>query len=84
MSQFVLADGVGVVDLVAENEEGDLGELLHGEESVELGLGLGETLVVLGVNEENDTAHFGEIVLPETSGCSRSTLSEVVLDGRCI
>lgn len=85
VSEFVLADGVGVVDLVAENEEGDLGELLHGEEGVELGLGLGETLVILSVNEENDTAHFGEVVLPETTGCTRSALSEVDSPGgRCM
>lgn len=68
MTELILADGVGVVDLVTEDEEGDLGEVLHGEESVELSLGLGETLVVLGVNEENNTADFGEVVLPQTTG----------------
>lgn len=68
MTELILADSVGVVDLVTEDEEGDLGEVLHGEESVELSLGLGETLVVLGVNEENNTADFGEVVLPQTTG----------------
>jgi len=69
VAEFVLGDGVGVVDLVAENDKGDLGELLHGEERVQLGLGLDEPLVVLGVDQEDDAVHFGEIVLPETSGC---------------
>lgn len=68
MAQLILADSIGVIDLVSENEEGNLGELLHGEEGVELGLGFGEALVILGINQEDDTAHFGEVVLPETAG----------------
>lgn len=68
VAQLVLGDGIGVVDLVAENDKGDLGKLLHGEERVELGLGLGEALVVLGVDEEDDAVDFGEVVLPETAG----------------
>lgn len=71
VAELILTDSVGVVDLVTENEEGDLGEILHGEKGVELGLGLGETLVVLGVDEEDDTANFGEVVLPETASCCR-------------
>lgn len=68
VAELVLTDSVGVVDLVTENEEGDLGQVFHGEEGVELGLGLGEALVILGVDEENNTANFGEVVLPETAG----------------
>lgn len=68
VAQLILADSIGVIDLVSENEEGNLRELLHGEESVELGLGFGESLVILGVNQEDDSAHFGEVVLPETAG----------------
>lgn len=67
VTELVLTDSVGVIDLVAENEERDLGEILHGEESVELSLGLGEPLVVLGVDQENDSAHFGEVVLPQAA-----------------
>ena len=58
-----------MVDLVAQDQEGDFGEVFHGEEGVELGLGLGEALVVLGVDEENDAADFGEVVAPETASC---------------
>ena len=68
VAQVILADSIGVIDLVSENEEGNLRKLLHGEESVELGLGFGEALVILGVNQEDDSAHFGEVVLPETAG----------------
>lgn len=68
VAQLILADSIGVIDLVSENEEGNLRELLHGEESVELGLGFGEALVILGVNQEDDSANFGEVVLPETAG----------------
>lgn len=67
VAKLVLANSIGVVDLVSEDQEGNLGQLLHGKEGVELGLGLGETLVVLGVNEEDDTANFGEVVLPQAT-----------------
>lgn len=70
VAQLVFRDGVGVVDLVAEDHKGHLGQLLHGEQRVELGLGLGEPLVVLRVDEEDDTVYFGEVVLPETAGCT--------------
>lgn len=68
MSQLVLADGVRVIDLVAQDDEGDLGQLLHGEEGVELGFGFGKALVVLGVDEEHDAGDLREVVLPETAG----------------
>lgn len=71
VAQFILTHGVRVVDLVSEDEEGHLGEILHGEEGVQLGLGLGEALVVLGVDEEDDAADFGEVVFPETAGCKQ-------------
>jgi hypothetical protein len=68
--ELILADRLGVVDLVAENDEGDVGELLHAEERIELGLGLGKTLVVLGVDEEDDAADLGEVVAPQAAGLS--------------
>ena len=68
VAEDVLGDGAGVVDLVAEDDKGDLGQLLHGQERVELGLGLGESFVVLGVDEEHDAVDFGEVVSPDTAG----------------
>ena len=68
VADLILAHGVGVVDLVSEDEEGHLGQLLHGQERIELGLGLGEPLVVLGVDQEDDAADFGEVVFPQTAG----------------
>lgn len=68
VTQLILRDGVGVIDLVAEHEEGHLGEVLHGEQGVQLDLGLGETLVVLGIDQEDDAADLGEVVLPQTAG----------------
>lgn len=70
MSQLVLANSIGVIDLVSEDEEGHLGQLLHGEEGVELGLGLGEALVVLGVDEEDNPTDFGEVVFPQAARCT--------------
>lgn len=88
VAQLILADSIGVIDLVSENEEGNLRELLHGEESIELGLGFGEALVILGVNQEDDSANFGEVVLPETAGLLVTTEIEsreaVVADGQLL
>lgn len=68
VTQLIFGDGVGVVDLVAEDEERHLGEILHGEQGIQLGLGLRETLVVLGIDQEDDAADLGEVVLPQTAG----------------
>lgn len=68
MSQLVLGNGVGVVDLVAQDHKGNLGKFLHSQKGVELGLGLGESLVVLGVDKEDDTVDIGEVISPDTTG----------------
>lgn len=68
MPQLVLANSVGVVDLVAQHKEGGLAQILHAEQRVELGLALGEALRVLGVDEEHNSADLGEVVLPQTAG----------------
>lgn len=70
MSQLVLADSIGVIDLVPEDEKGHLGQFFHGEEGVELGLGLGEALVVLCVDEEDNPADFGKVVFPQAARCT--------------
>jgi hypothetical protein len=67
MSQLILTDRIRVVNLVTQYHERDLAQLLHAQQSVELGFRFGETLVVLGVNEEYDAGNFWEIVLPETA-----------------
>lgn len=68
VTQLILTDGIGVVDLVSENQERNLGELLHGQEGVQFGLGLVETLMVNGIAEEYNSRNLGEIVLPQTAG----------------
>jgi hypothetical protein len=67
MPELLLAHGAGCIDLVAEDEEGDLRELLDGEKGVELGFGLGEALEVGAVDEEDDAVDLGEVVSPETA-----------------
>ena len=69
MSQLVLAHGARVVDLVSKNQEWNLGQFLHGEQGIQLGLGLDESLVVLRVDQEDNAADFGEVVLPQATGC---------------
>lgn len=68
MPELVLAHSVGVIDLVAQHKEGSLAQVLHAEQGVELSLALGEALGVLGIDEEDDTADFGEVVLPQAAG----------------
>ena len=58
-----------MVDLVAEDQKGHFGEFFHGEQRVEFGFGFGEAFVVFGVDEEYDSADFGEVVFPEAAGC---------------
>jgi hypothetical protein len=67
VSHLILGDGIGVINLVAENHERHLGKLFHREKSIELGLGLGESLVVLGVDKEDDTVDLGEVISPDTA-----------------
>jgi hypothetical protein len=66
--KLILADSVRVVNLVAQHEEGSLAQVLHAEQRIELGLALGEALGVFGVDEEDDAADFGEVVLPQAAG----------------
>ena len=58
----------GHIDLVAQDEEGDVGQLVGGEEGIELLLGLGETSPIDGIDEVNDAVDGGEIVLPQATG----------------
>jgi hypothetical protein len=53
-----------VVNLVAQHHERNVSELLHGQQRVELGLALSKTLVVLGIDKEDDAADLGEVVAP--------------------
>jgi hypothetical protein len=60
--QLVLRDGFGVVDLVAEDQEGHFGELFEVEEFVEGVFGFREALGVFGVDEVDDAVDFGEVL----------------------
>jgi hypothetical protein len=75
MSQLILTDRIRVINLIAQNHEWDLAQLLHAQQSVELGFRFGKTLMVLGVNEEYDAGDFWEIVLPETACWTMSASS---------
>lgn len=52
VSELVLANGIRMVDLVAEYQEGYFCQLFHGEEGVQFGLGFGKSFVVFRVYEE--------------------------------
>ena len=67
MPELVLAHSARRINLITEDEEGDLRELLDGEQSVEFCLRLGEPLEVGTVDEEDDTVDFGEVVPPEAA-----------------
>lgn len=68
MPEFFLAHSTWRINFVAENEEGDLGELLNGEEGIKLRFRFAEAFKVGTIDQKNDTVDFGEIVTPETAG----------------
>lgn len=49
-----------MINLVTKNDERSVLKLFHGEESIELGFRLGKTLMVLGIDEEDDAGDFGD------------------------
>lgn len=70
-----------MVNLVSEDDEGSIVQLLHTEERIELGLCFGKTLVVLGVDEEDNAADLGEVVAPETTSlCVAAEIKGCELD----
>ena len=64
MSKLVLGDGVWVINLVTQDDEWHLLELFHGEEGIKFSLGLGQALVVLGIDKEDNAGDLWEVVLP--------------------
>lgn len=71
--QLILAHRIRVINLVSQYHEWCLGQLLHAQQRIELGFRFVETLVVFGVDEEDDTGDFGEVVPPEASGLCVTT-----------
>ncbi len=53
-----------MVDLVTKDQEGSVGQRFHGQQRIELSLGLSKALVVLGVDKEHNAADFREVVAP--------------------
>ena len=68
MSELLLTHSAECVNLVAENEEGNLGEFLDGEQHIGLGLQVGGAFVVGRPDQEDDTVDLGEVVAPEATG----------------
>ena len=64
MPELVLAHGAGCINLITEDQEGDLGELLNGKERVKLGFRLRESFNVDTVDEEDDAVDLGEVITP--------------------
>lgn len=67
MPQFVLAHSTRSINLVSENKEWNLGQLLNGQQCVELRLRFRETLEVGGIDEEDDAINLREVVTPQTT-----------------
>ena len=63
-SELILRDSLRMIDLVSENKKRGECQRLHGKERIELGLGLGKALVILGIDKEDNAADFGEVVAP--------------------
>lgn len=77
MAKLILGNCVGVVDLVAEDDERYFRELLHREEGIQFGFRFGQTLVVFRIDEEDDAVNFGEVIFPESASCERLTISRL-------
>ena len=65
--QLFFADGTGGIDLVTQDEEGNLGEFFNREQCVEFGFRFRETLEISAVDEEDDSVDLGEVVTPEST-----------------
>lgn len=72
VAELLLRRGVGDVDLVAQDQEGDGGQGVVREEGVELLLRLGEPLLVVGIHEVD---HRVDLIIgrleDELEGCRR-------------
>lgn len=77
VSQLLLRLGLWVIDLVAEDNEGNLGEFLHGKKGIEFGLDFGESDVVDGIDEEDNAVNLGEVISPDTTGYSKSAMMKL-------
>jgi hypothetical protein len=55
----------GPVNLIAEDEDGAVGQLLVGQQRVELGLGLDEARAVAAVDQEDDGVDGRKVVAPD-------------------
>ena len=71
--ELLLRCGGGHINLVAQDEEGDVGQLVGGEKGIELLLGLGETSPIDGIDEVNDAVDRGKVILPQATGGLVST-----------
>jgi len=78
MSQLIFADCIWVINLIAENNKWDFGQVFHREKGIEFGLGFNQAVMVFGINEEDDARDFWEVVLPETASCRK-----LVADSGC-
>lgn len=56
-----------MINFIAQDQKWDFRQVFHGEEGVQLCFGLRETFQVFCVNKEDNAAHFGEVVSPETT-----------------
>ncbi len=63
-TDLVLRSRSGPVDLVAQDEDGAVGQLLVRQQGVQLHLGLAKALAVASVDQKHDGVHRGEVVFP--------------------
>lgn len=67
MPQLILTNGIRMINLIPQDQKRRLAQILHAQQRVELDLALLEALRVLGVDEEDDAADLGEVVLPQAA-----------------
>lgn len=73
LSQLLLLHGVLLVDFIAEDHKGDILELFHLKQWIQLTLGLVDSLSVCCVDHKDNTVKLTAILLPGLTGLQVTT-----------
>jgi len=67
MPQLLFAHGTRCINLVTKDQEGNLRELLNGQQGVELSFRLRKALEIGTVDEKDDAIDLGKVIAPEAA-----------------
>jgi len=76
LPEFIFTRCTRSVNLVAENEDGTAGQLLVGQQGVQLDLALTKSGSIAAIDQEDDSIHSWEVIFPHPSGLVMTTQVE--------